>query len=87
MEKAMEQNVATRAPQVFVVGEPVPERQETNVNKLLQLAESHCRELHTRVMQLIRQQLNSERFFQYDASLVRDGSKSACLFALEMGDP
>ncbi|KAF9520147.1 hypothetical protein BS47DRAFT_846376 [Hydnum rufescens UP504] len=73
-EKAIEEAKAARAPQVFAVGESLPERQPTNVNRLLQLAESHCRELHTRVMQVIRQQLNSERFFQYDASLVRDGT-------------
>jgi hypothetical protein len=83
-EKAIEEAKAARVPQVFAVGEPLPERQPTNVNKLLELAESHCGQLHKRVMQVIRQQLNSERFFQYDASLVRDGSKLAFLHVFIM---
>lgn len=50
------------------------ENHTSNLDKLHELAESHCRDLAHRVIVLVRQQLDSPSFFQYDASLVRDGS-------------
>lgn len=50
------------------------DRRHKNVQKLYDQSESHCRNLHQGVMRLIAGQLESPTFFQWDASLVRDGS-------------
>jgi hypothetical protein len=46
-----------------------------NITRLHDLAESYCRDLHPLVINIIRRQLDSPSFFQWDASLVRNGSK------------
>jgi hypothetical protein len=46
-----------------------------HTSKLLAIAEAKCLDRAREVMVLIKQQLNSESFFDYDASLVRDGSQ------------
>jgi len=51
-------------------------QQRKSVDNLLQIADNYCHELFPRVMKLIKQQLDSPTFFQWDAALVRDGSAS-----------
>ena len=51
-------------------------QQPKKIDNLLQIADTNCRDLFPRVMKLIKDQLNSPTFFQWDASLVRDGSTS-----------
>jgi hypothetical protein len=52
------------------------QQQRKRIDNLLQTADNYCHELFPRVMKLIKQQLDSPTFFQWDAALVRDGSAS-----------
>ncbi|KAF8329731.1 uncharacterized protein EI90DRAFT_3290006 [Cantharellus anzutake] len=57
----------------------------SNVKRLLELAETHCHNLHQHVMKIIHNQLESPTFFQFDASLVRDGTFYAGSWACQEG--
>ncbi|KAF8308774.1 hypothetical protein DL93DRAFT_2086567 [Clavulina sp. PMI_390] len=53
---------------------PSADARAKNLQNLHDLSESYCRDRFPRVMELVTHQLGSPTFFQWDASLVRDGT-------------